>query len=131
VFWPLEDQKAFVPAGGKSALAAFGVKMSERRVSPRIEIEVEMEARENGDVFPGTSVNVSETGILIQTNKDLNPGEIVTVRLICPGEQEIVGIGKVVRNHDLGFGKVAYAVQWDLTRSQKDALREVIMTGKK
>ena|SRR5437867_814007 len=105
--------------------------MSERRVSPRIEIEVEMEARENGDVFPGTSVNVSETGILIQTNKDLNPGEIITVRLICPGEQEIVGLGKVVRNHDLGFGKVAYAVQWDLTRSQKDALREVIMTGKK
>ena len=105
--------------------------MGERRTSERVEISVEMEGRENGDVFPGTSVNVSETGILIQTNKSLSPGEMITVRLICPGEQQIVGVGTVVRNVDLGFGKSAFAVQWDLTHTQKEALRDIIQSGKK
>ena len=45
----------------------------ERRASPRVEINVEMEVQRNGDVFSGTSVNVSETGILIQTNKIRTP----------------------------------------------------------
>lgn len=104
--------------------------MSERRYNPRIEISVEMEGRKNGDVFEGTSVNVSESGILIETNKILNPGETVTVRLVSPGSNDIVGTGRVVRSEDVGWGKLAYAVRWDLTPSQKEALRQMVQTKK-
>src|SRR5688500_8526299 len=102
----------------------------ERRSSPRMEINVEMEVRQNGDVFSGTSVNVSETGILIQTNKILYAGEEVTVRVSSPGQDEIVGTGVVIRHEDLGLGKHALAVQWDLTIPQKHALRRMVQTIK-
>ena len=98
----------------------------DRRESPRIEISVEMEVRKNGDVFLGTCVNVSENGILIQTSKSLTLGEPVTVRLVSPGQEEIVGSGVVVRDQDLGIGKHGYAVRWDLTSNQKFALRRLI-----
>jgi len=108
--------------------------MGERRRystrSPRVEISVEMEGRKNGDVFEGTSVNVSESGILIETNKILNPGETITVRLVSPGVDEIVGIGEVVRSEELGWGKLGYAVRWDLTPMQKEALRQMVQTKK-
>jgi len=100
----------------------------ERR-APRIEVNVELEGRKNGDVFLGTSVNVSESGILIQTNKILRPGDKITIRLVSPGLPEIVGIGSVVRDADLGIGGQGYAVQWDLTTAQKDALREMIQSS--
>lgn len=101
----------------------------ERRSSPRMEINVEMELRKNGDVFSGTSVNVSETGILIQTNKILIPGQIVTVRVSSPGKEDIVGTGTVIRHEDLGLGKHALAVQWDLTVNQKHALRRMVQSS--
>jgi hypothetical protein len=91
-----------------------------------MEISVEMEIRKNGDVFTGTSVNVSETGILIQTNKVLVPGQTVTVRVSSPGKEDIVGMGTVIRHEDLGLGKHALAVQWDLTAPQKNALRRMV-----
>jgi hypothetical protein len=102
----------------------------DRRSSPRVEINVEMEVRQNGDVFSGTSVNVSETGILIQTNKILDPGESVVVRVSSPGQDEIVGTGTVIRHEDLGLGKHALAVQWELTMTQKHALRRMVQTIK-
>ena len=95
-----------------------------------MEINVEMEVRQNGDVFSGTSVNVSEAGILIQTNKILDPGQPVTVRVSSPGQDDIVGKGVVIRHEDLGLGKHALAVQWDLTMPQKHALRKMVQTFK-
>ena len=95
-----------------------------------MEINVEMEVRQNGDVFSGTSVNVSEAGILIQTNKILDPGQPVTVRVSSPGQEDIVGKGVVIRHEDLGLGKHALAVQWDLTMPQKHALRKMVQTFK-
>lgn len=96
----------------------------DRRSSSRLPVSVEMEGRRNGDVFEGTCVNVSETGILIQTNKSLNLGDRITIRLITPGQEEIVGGGRVIRYDDFGFGKFGYAVHWELDVSQKTALRE-------
>jgi hypothetical protein len=96
----------------------------DRRSASRLPVSVEMEGRRNGDVFEGTCVNVSETGILIQTNKSLNLGDRITIRLITPGQEEIVGGGRVIRYDDFGFGKFGYAVHWELDVSQKTALRE-------
>lgn len=101
----------------------------ERRSAPRIEINVEMEVRKNGDVFHGTTVNVSESGLLIQTNKALDLGENVTIRLVSQGEEEIVGMGVVVRNQEFGIGQTCYAVHWELTPAQKNALRKLIQAS--
>lgn len=101
----------------------------ERRAAPRIEINVEMEIRKNGDIFNGTTVNVSESGLLIQTNKVLSLGEHVTIRLVSQGQEEIVGTGIVVRDQDLGIGQTCYAVHWELTPGQKAELRKLIRSS--
>jgi hypothetical protein len=98
----------------------------DRRSSERFEISVELEGKKNGDVFLGTSVNVSESGILIQTNKALHLGEPVTIRLVSPGREDIVGVGTVVRSEDFGLGQTGYAVHWYLSSAQKAALQELI-----
>ena len=105
--------------------------MTERRSSERFEVSVELVGRMNGDVFPGTSVNVSETGILIQTNKVLHLGDALTIRLVAPGRDDIVGVGEVVRNEDFGLGQPGYAVRWALSTVQKAALRQLIRAGTK
>ena len=67
---------------------------------------------------------MSEKGILIQTNKSLNLGDHVTIRLLSPGREEIVGGGEVIRHDDYGFGKFSYAVHWDLSDRQQELLRD-------
>lgn len=106
-------------------------KTKERRTKPRVKVSVELEGRKNGDVFEGTCVNVSENGILIQTNKSLSLGDHVTIRLLSPGRDEIVGGGEVVRHDDYGFGKFSYAVHWQLSTGQKDALRDWLAASNK
>ena len=100
--------------------------MKERRESPRIPIRVQMEGRKNGDIFSGTSVNVSETGILIETNKPLALGEEITVHLILPSDEEIVGKGTVVRQEEWGLDKFGYAVRWELSASEKQIIAQLI-----
>jgi hypothetical protein len=85
-----------------------------------------MEGRKNGDIFSGTSVNLSESGILIETNKPLSLGEEITVHLILPSEEEIVGKGTVVRQEEWGFDKFGYAVRWELTLAEKELIARLI-----
>lgn len=98
----------------------------ERRSSPRIEFSVQMEIRKNGDVFSGTSVNVSETGILIETNRRLDLGQTVTIHLVLPNRREVVGVGHVVRHHEFEWGGQGFAVHWALTDEQKQVLSDLI-----
>ena len=105
--------------------------MKERRLADRIEVSVQMEGRRNGDVFLGTSVNVSESGLLIQTNKILNLGDMVKIRLVSSEQDEIVGVGRVVRSEEHGLGYLGYAVRWELTPDQKMALAELIRINRR
>jgi len=100
--------------------------MADRRTSPRTEFNVQMEVRRNGDVFQGTSINVSETGMLIETNKRLNFGERVTIHFVLPSGKRISGTGIVVRQQDFEWGASGYAVHWELTDEQKRMLTEII-----
>jgi len=103
----------------------------ERRIAERSEVIVQMEGKKNGDVFTGTSVNVSEAGVFIETNKILTLGDAVTIRLVLEGHEDIVGTGEVVRDEDQGFGRQGYAVRWSLTDSQRQALMTLIRSNKK
>jgi hypothetical protein len=100
--------------------------MKERRRATRAPIKVQMEGRKNGDVFTGTSVNLSETGILIETAKHLDIGAKVTVHLILPSEVEVTGVGEVVRLEDRGMDKFALAVHWELSTEQRIAVARLI-----
>lgn len=98
----------------------------ERRRSPRAPIRVHMEGRKNGDVFTGISVNVSETGILIETNKQLDLGQKITIHMILPNDEEIIGLGEVVRRENRGFDKFGVAVHWTLSQDQRHRITTVI-----
>lgn|SRR5262245_13756855 len=98
----------------------------ERRRARRSPIRVQMEGKKNGDVFTGTSVNLSETGILIETAKHLNIGQEVTVHLILPGDDEVTGRGVVVRLEDRGIDKFGLAVHWELSTEQRITLARLI-----
>lgn len=100
--------------------------MLERRAAPRIPIRVQMEARKNGDVFSGTSVNLSETGIMIECSKQLQVGERITIRLILPTQDEIVGYGSVVRREEWGLDKYGIAVHWELDNEQRKMIARLI-----
>lgn len=99
---------------------------AERRSAPRISLRIQLEARKNGDVFQGTSINISETGIMIETNKSLHLGDQITIRFILPGQEEIVGVGRVVRQEDFDLDKFGYAVHWSLTDDQRRAISNMI-----
>jgi PilZ domain len=98
----------------------------ERRRARRSPIRVQMEGKKNGDVFTGTSVNLSETGILIETAKHLDIGQEVTVHLILPGDDEVTGRGVVVRLEDRGIDKFGLAVHWELSTEQRITLARLI-----
>lgn len=100
--------------------------MMERRSAPRINIRVQMEGRKNGDVFQGTSINLSETGVLIETNKLLSLGDRVTIRFILPGEHEITGSGYVVRQETYDSERYGLAVHWALSHEERQAIAEMI-----
>ena len=100
--------------------------MAERRNAPRAPIKVQMEGRKNGDVFTGLSVNISETGVLIETGKKLDPGQNVTIHMILPNNEEITGTGVVIRNESWGFGKFGIAVHWDLATDDRDRIAGII-----
>jgi hypothetical protein len=102
------------------------MESQDRRQAPRAPIRVHMEGRKNGDVFTGTSVNLSETGVLIETGKQLDLGMKVTIRMILPNEEEIVGTGVVVRRENRGLGKFGVAVHWDLDSDRRAHLASII-----
>lgn len=103
--------------------------MIERRETPRVPMRVQMEGRKNGDVFPGLSVNLSEGGILIETNKQLQVGDLVTIRLILPSQDEIVGVGKVVRREEWGLDKFGIAVHWELDLEMRKTVARMIQNS--
>ena len=98
----------------------------ERRAAPRIALRIQLEGHKNGDVFQGTSINISGAGILIESNKNLHLGDQITIRFILPGQDEIVGVGHVVRQEDYDIGKFGYAVHWNLTDEQRRSISNMI-----
>ena len=85
-----------------------------------------MEGRKNGDVFTGVSVNLSESGVLIETAKQLDPGQQINIRMILPNDEEIIGVGVVVRRELLKIGTFGIAVHWDLDASQRQRIAGII-----
>lgn len=70
---------------GRTFRASYAMMFRERRRYYRYPIAVSTCVRtESGSEFPATSINISETGICIQTSRALKPGDQLRLRVELP-----------------------------------------------
>ncbi len=67
------------------------------RESYRVLVSVIFQGTENGRAFFGRSDNLSSTGMLIETEKELKKGDHVTCSFFLPGSSQIKVEGEIVR----------------------------------
>jgi hypothetical protein len=71
----------------------------DKRSAPRAKKRMSCEMNVNGARHSGIALDISATGIFVQTNVKPSPGTIVTLRLSVPGLKEPVAMGaRVARN---------------------------------
>lgn len=68
---------------------------SERRVSPRAEVEVDIGFQSDTNFFVGVAGDLSDGGIFIATNEVLPIGTELTIAMVLPGGHHITAHGKV------------------------------------
>jgi Tfp pilus assembly protein PilZ len=69
----------------------------DKRKSDRIIKRLEIKFRTEAENTAITS-DLSETGIFVTTNKGIEPGSVMNLRLNLPNSQELFLAGRVVRN---------------------------------
>ncbi len=100
-------------------------------VSLRRGYRVLLKARVNGAresvPFFCTSHNISVSGILLETEKPLEPGDCITCSFFLPGSQQIVVDGEVVRLEKKPDGLFHYGVRFiDLAPSFSEEIERFI-----
>ncbi len=80
------------------------------RRGPRLLVIMETVASNSHSQIFGNIINLSETGLFVETNDAVEPGTILDVELKLPGGKDAIVIkGKVARLHRLA-GKVQYGL---------------------
>lgn len=97
------------------------------RRSMRILVRLETRGAMGQEVsFFGVSRDISETGMLIETDKVLDVGVTAMLRFFLPGFEEIVVIGKIVRSDVRGTSR-AYGVHFqEIAMQQQDLITRFI-----
>ncbi|VAW81549.1 hypothetical protein MNBD_GAMMA12-2506 [hydrothermal vent metagenome] len=69
----------------------------EKRDFPRMTIDcgVEYSLKETGELFQGSAINLSSTGILFSTGQNLSQGDLVTVKV--PSDKPVSVLRAVVK----------------------------------
>ncbi len=97
------------------------------RVSRRVLIRMEAQIGKGSRVFFGSSVDISSSGMLIETGQILNVDEELLMRFFLPGRREISVRATVVRNQRADLRKFRYGVQFlDLSEFDREAVCEFI-----
>ncbi len=97
------------------------------RKGPRLMIIMEAIHSHRGQPTLGNILNLSETGLFVETNDALEPGTLLELELRLPGTSELLSIkGKVARRHRLA-GKVQYGLGVQFQEMNAHA-RELIQT---
>jgi uncharacterized protein (TIGR02266 family) len=73
---------------------------SDRRVEPRVQLEVEVGLESEHTFYTGLSGNISEGGLFVATHVPPPPSSEVRVRLVLPGEAplELAGVVRWIRD---------------------------------
>jgi DNA-binding response OmpR family regulator len=71
----------------------------------RVLLRARVQGAKDDAVFFCTSQNISGTGMLIETDRSLLPGDQLTCSFFLPGAEQITAAGKVVRTETAADGK--------------------------
>jgi CheY-like chemotaxis protein len=63
----------------------------------RVALEVDVKIKKNGQEFICFSRDISNTGILLKSDYELNPGDRITCKFTMPGYRQVETDGEVVR----------------------------------
>ncbi len=80
------------------------------RRGPRLLVIMETICSDSQNLIFGNILNLSESGVFVETNDPVEPGTTLDLELILPGSRDLLLIkGKVARQHKLA-GKVRYGL---------------------
>lgn len=87
------------------------LNIPERRAC-RILLKVDVEGTYKGSSFLCSSKNLSTAGILFETDKELNAGDVVACSFKLPNNERIVADGEIVRVAKSGIRNFDYGVKF-------------------
>ena len=77
-------------------------------------VRLQVDARSTGRFLFGNSLNLSASGLLLQTEADLDVGEMLALRFFLPGDPEVIcPRARVVRRIATESGSPAYGIAFD------------------
>ncbi|HEX8960625.1 MAG TPA: PilZ domain-containing protein [Geobacteraceae bacterium] len=96
-------------------------------IAPRKNYKVILKATVHGEAqdsaFLCTSQDLSSSGILIETDRDLNKGDRITFSFFLPGASKITADGEMVRSEKKGDGTLHYGIRFiDLKEESRQAI---------
>ncbi len=89
----------------------------------RVLLKAKVKGERESEPFFCTSHNISVSGILLETDKILEPGDCISCSFFLPGSQQIVADGEVVRLERKPDGSCHYGVRFiNLAPDCRDAI---------
>jgi hypothetical protein len=69
-----------------AASLAYGMDKKEKRKHPRtpVRLPLHLQINENGEVYPGLAIDASESGLLIETLKEMPVGIRIDIGILFP-----------------------------------------------
>lgn len=96
----------------------------------RAVLKGEVHGRKEGLYFTGITHNVCVSGIMFESDKELNEKDVITNIFVVSGSLKIVAEGKVVRSVRRGDGKFTYGVQFSNIDSEyQKAIEKYVANG--
>lgn len=99
----------------------------------RILVRLEVEGKYEEGFFIGTSSDISQSGMLVETDRKLEVGERVNLQFVIPGQREPVSVnGTVARVDDISFrDRFGVGIKFeDLSAEQQQVITTFIESRK-
>ncbi len=103
------------------------------RVHFRILVKVEVRGEYDQGFFMGTSSDISNSGILVETDQKIELGEKVNLQFVVPGQSDTIQVvGKMARVDELSFrDRFGIGIHFDsLTPEQEQSIATFIKSRK-
>jgi CheY-like chemotaxis protein len=78
----------------------------------RVLLKAKVQGEKGEETFFCTSQNISNTGILIETDKRLAKGELIACTFFLPGARQVVADGEVVRSAEMPGDVFQYGIRF-------------------
>ncbi|HTG80955.1 MAG TPA: PilZ domain-containing protein [Geobacteraceae bacterium] len=97
------------------------------RTSYKVILKATVHGRERESSFLCTSRDISTSGILIETDRELAKGDRVTFTFFLPGASQVVAEGEMVRTEEKGDGALHYGIRFvDIKEETRQAIERFV-----